>query len=176
MSSLTEILELLKINPVTDGALTFNIDTMLNDNWDKIEAAIIEKAAKNGLSTEKFSAADGEEGKEVLNISQFASGTNLITSIINFGMPDYSKVAWTTNNAWNQAPKDGYVKFHQGGDRYTTHFYVNSIASTSGAIDFTVALDTNCSMDVMIPIPKGYYYYPVLARGTLAYFPAKGAN
>ena len=39
MASYTENLNLLKKDPVADGADTFNITTMLNDNWDKIDAA-----------------------------------------------------------------------------------------------------------------------------------------
>lgn len=38
MASNTENLGLLKKNPSTDGADTFNIQTMLNDNWDKLDA------------------------------------------------------------------------------------------------------------------------------------------
>ena len=38
MASYTENLNLLKKDPVADGADTFNITTMLNDNWDKIDA------------------------------------------------------------------------------------------------------------------------------------------
>ena len=37
MASNTENLGLLKKNPSTDGADTFNIQTMLNDNWDKLD-------------------------------------------------------------------------------------------------------------------------------------------
>lgn len=37
MASNTENLKLLKKNPTTDGADTFNVQTMLNDNWDKID-------------------------------------------------------------------------------------------------------------------------------------------
>ena len=37
MASNTENLNLLKKNPTTDGADTFNVQTMLNDNWDKID-------------------------------------------------------------------------------------------------------------------------------------------
>ncbi|WP_046214791.1 bactofilin family protein [Paenibacillus wulumuqiensis] len=40
MASNTPNLGLLKKNPVTDGNDTFNIQTMLNDNWDKIDLAI----------------------------------------------------------------------------------------------------------------------------------------
>lgn len=45
MASNTENLELLKKNPTTDGADTFNVQTMLNDNWDKIDrfAGILDK-------------------------------------------------------------------------------------------------------------------------------------
>lgn len=37
MASNTENLKLLKKNPTTDGADTFNVQIMLNDNWDKID-------------------------------------------------------------------------------------------------------------------------------------------
>lgn len=37
MSTLTTFLSLLKKNPETDGSDTFNIQTMLNENWDKID-------------------------------------------------------------------------------------------------------------------------------------------
>ena len=37
MASNTENLDLLMKNPSTDGADTFNVQTMLNDNWDKID-------------------------------------------------------------------------------------------------------------------------------------------
>ena len=44
MASYTEHLNLLKKNPATDGADTFNIETMLNENWDKIDVAVAKKA------------------------------------------------------------------------------------------------------------------------------------
>lgn len=40
MTSNTPNLNLLKKDPVTDGNDTFNIQTMMNDNWDKIDAAV----------------------------------------------------------------------------------------------------------------------------------------
>lgn len=40
MASNTPKLNLLKKNPATDGNETFNIKTMLNDNWDKIDDAV----------------------------------------------------------------------------------------------------------------------------------------
>lgn len=44
MASYTEHLNLLKKDPVADGADTFNVDTMLNENWDKIDAAVAKRA------------------------------------------------------------------------------------------------------------------------------------
>ncbi|WP_449290209.1 tail fiber protein [Paenibacillus puldeungensis] len=40
MATNTPNLNLLKKDPATDGNETFNIKTMLNDNWDKIDAAV----------------------------------------------------------------------------------------------------------------------------------------
>ncbi|WP_445993913.1 phage tail protein [Paenibacillus medicaginis] len=40
MASDTEHLKLLKKDPLTDGNETFNIQTMLNDNWDKLDDAV----------------------------------------------------------------------------------------------------------------------------------------
>lgn len=40
MASNTPNLNLLKKDPVTDRDDAFNIQTMLNDNWDKIDAAM----------------------------------------------------------------------------------------------------------------------------------------
>ncbi|MBU5672276.1 hypothetical protein [Paenibacillus brevis] len=40
MANHTPNLDLLKKNPATDGNDTFNIETMLNENWDKIDAAV----------------------------------------------------------------------------------------------------------------------------------------
>ena len=40
MSSNTPNLGLLKKDPMVDGNETFNIETMLNENWDKIDEAV----------------------------------------------------------------------------------------------------------------------------------------
>jgi hypothetical protein len=39
MAGNTPILDLYKKDPATDGADTFNVKTMMNDNWDKIDVA-----------------------------------------------------------------------------------------------------------------------------------------
>lgn len=45
MASYTPNLNLLMKDPVTDGADTFNIETMLNENWKKIDAAVLRAIA-----------------------------------------------------------------------------------------------------------------------------------
>ena len=44
MSSHTDNLKLFKYDPETDGASTFSLKTALNDNWDKLDAAVAGKA------------------------------------------------------------------------------------------------------------------------------------
>ena len=45
MASYTPNLNLLMKDPVADGADTFNIETMLNENWEKIDAAVLRAIA-----------------------------------------------------------------------------------------------------------------------------------
>lgn len=45
MASYTPNLNLLMKDPVADGADTFNIETMLNENWEKIDAAVLRAMA-----------------------------------------------------------------------------------------------------------------------------------
>ena len=53
MATYTQTLQLLKKDPVMDGTDTFNIETMLNENWDKLDAH-----AKAMLSVVELSGAD----------------------------------------------------------------------------------------------------------------------
>ncbi|GAU79501.1 hypothetical protein [Fusibacter sp. 3D3] len=40
MSVLTQFLNLFKAEPIVDGNAVFNITTMLNENWDKVDHAV----------------------------------------------------------------------------------------------------------------------------------------
>lgn len=48
MSTTTENLSLFKYDPSTDGANTFNIKQALNDNWDKLDAAVSAAQSADG--------------------------------------------------------------------------------------------------------------------------------
>lgn len=43
MPSNTTNLDLYKVDPTTDGEMTFNIETMMNENWDKIDLNVAKK-------------------------------------------------------------------------------------------------------------------------------------
>lgn len=49
MSSQTNNLQLYKADPLTDGNKTFNINTMLNENWDKVDENVGELSDKIGI-------------------------------------------------------------------------------------------------------------------------------
>lgn len=93
MSSNTTNLNLYKKDPTVDGNDTFNIKTMLNDNWDKIDAAIISKVDKVDFSSHladntKHVAKDGTlqmglnaekiNGKTAIQTPQTVEKTDLV--------------------------------------------------------------------------------------------------
>ena len=60
MSKLTEILKLFCYDPETDGANTFNIPKALNENWEKIDAAVAGKLSREDVAEEiKKAVEDG---------------------------------------------------------------------------------------------------------------------
>ena len=65
MASYTKRLNLLKKDPVADGADTFNIETMLNENWEKIDkgAVILDETGKIPEEQLPDSVPKLEEGK-----------------------------------------------------------------------------------------------------------------
>ncbi|WP_432408568.1 hypothetical protein [Wukongibacter sp. M2B1] len=53
MASNTPNIDLYKKNPITDGDDTFNIETMLNENWDKVDTEVGDlKTSRDNLSTQ----------------------------------------------------------------------------------------------------------------------------
>lgn len=60
MGNYTGNLKLYKADPVTDGNDTFNIDTMLNENWDKIDLAAIPASTTQYGHTKLYSGIDSD--------------------------------------------------------------------------------------------------------------------
>ena len=50
MPTNTTKLQLYKADPLTDGSNTFNLETMLNDNWDKVDE-FAQNLVKTTIST-----------------------------------------------------------------------------------------------------------------------------
>lgn len=73
MSSTTTNVGLYKKNPLTDGNDTFDINTMLNDNWDKIDAQL---GSQVGVSPPP-TAVNLVNGMQVVNVPQSSPLNNL---------------------------------------------------------------------------------------------------
>ena len=79
MGSYTRNMNLYKANPVADANKTFNITTMLNDNWDKIDAkttAIVEAALKT------FDRLSTKAGNRTTDTLTTQDGLDTWTSVI----------------------------------------------------------------------------------------------
>ena len=101
MASFTSFLNLLKKNPATDGKDTFNIETMLNENWDKIDLKVEENSSaigqiavqKDETKTTNFNP-DGsitevtlEGGATVrTKVTTFPSSTQIVETIVENGI------------------------------------------------------------------------------------------
>ena len=59
MSTTTDVLSLFKYDPVADADSTFNITQALNNNWDKLDAAILLAIAAAGAYNPEESYAVG---------------------------------------------------------------------------------------------------------------------
>lgn len=66
MSSYTSNLNLLKKDPTTDGNDTFDIKTMLNDNWDKIDDFCNSSKAKIKMGTYVGTGTSGSDNANTL--------------------------------------------------------------------------------------------------------------
>ncbi|WP_313429705.1 pyocin knob domain-containing protein [Siminovitchia terrae] len=97
MASNTSRLDLLKKDPVTDGADTFNIKTMLNDNWDKIDQFADEFDTHNTDDTRHITSAERKKWNAAEeNAIKYANdnGLGLITS------PHVADLDTALTNGW----------------------------------------------------------------------------
>lgn len=101
MASFTSFLNLLKKNPATDGKDTFNIETMLNENWDKIDLKVKENSSaigqiavqKDEVKTTNFNP-DGSITEVTLaggatvrtKVTTFPSATQIIETTVENGI------------------------------------------------------------------------------------------
>lgn len=113
MASNTPNLNLLKKDPVTDGNDTFNIQTMLNDNWDKIDEAIGD--VREELQDINIPPASLTEAG-IVRLSNSTSGTREDVAATELAVKttyDVAAAAQTTANAANLAAAAAQTKADQ---------------------------------------------------------------
>jgi len=151
MSSSTPNLNLLKKNPMTDGSDTFNIQTMLNDNWDKIDDAVVAKeiSAKSYADTKDtahLAAADPH--------TQYALDTDLTAHLADTTQYSIYKSGLDANGIYtvvDHKRSDGTLILHSvlsGGTspKYTTRtetYYKSDGATVDKTIAYTITYDAN---------------------------------
>ena len=79
MGSYTRNMNLYKADPVADANKTFNIATMLNDNWDKIDAKTAEVVEEALQSFDRLSTKAGNRTTDTLTTQD---GLDTWTSVI----------------------------------------------------------------------------------------------
>lgn len=87
MASSTTNLNLYKKDPTTDGSDTFNITTMLNENWDKIDAASwtaivssTELGRLSGVTSSVQTQLNSKQGIITYSDTDLTPGTSALTT------------------------------------------------------------------------------------------------
>ncbi len=75
MSTQTTNLKLFKYDPLTDGSQTFNVDTALNDNWDKVDIAVGTKGKKASITAYTLAAANWVGTTYTLTVTGYNKNT-----------------------------------------------------------------------------------------------------
>lgn len=106
LASNTERLDLLKKDPSVDGDDTFNIDTMLNENWDRIDKKVA-MVDEDGKVVNK----DGSPTGEVLSVNDKKGNVQLgkkdvgLENIENYGLATQSEAESGTSNTKYMTPQ-----------------------------------------------------------------------
>lgn len=104
MASNTTRLGLLKKNPETDGNHTFNIETMLNENWDKIDnrVALLDPETNKVPASQLDVVSPPDASTTVKGIAKLNSSTNS-TSETEAATPKAVKTAYDLANGHNNS-------------------------------------------------------------------------
>lgn len=103
------------------------------------------------------------------------------TTVIGWGMPDYSAGVSKSWNTSVQADKDGWV-YVKGAGNTDESSYVLEISTNGSTWVRTASMyaySSNTTGGVLIPVPKGTYYKasqsPSTSARVLTFYPCKGA-
>lgn len=147
MSKLTEILKLFCYDPETDGANTFNIPKALNENWEKIDAAL---APLGGATTAQAALAALGAGvrPNLLDNAIFIGGG---TGYGTFPVNQKGRLSGNTDrqficDRWNQfgsdwsLTKDGLVISKRSDAAYWSFFQLIPVYLLSQLVGKTVTV------------------------------------
>ena len=128
MASYTTNLNLLKKSPVTDGNDTFNVDTMLNENWDKIDKFSSE--IDGNFSSLKSTVVSG-------TYTGNASSTGTTSQTISLGFTPIAVFAVQKGTNFDEASiYDNYAALAVTGSPAIDYYGDNSLVITNNG--FTV--------------------------------------
>lgn len=153
MASTTTNLGLLKKDPSTDGADTFNIRTMLNDNWDKIDAAVsAARAAGDYEETKAYAAGDycTHDGKLYRCATAIPAGE-----------------AWNAAH-WAETSLGAEMKAVYAGLTAHTGSRSNPHGVTAAQVGAAKTVTLSCTVPVSWTASGSFYYQQVGVAGMLA--------
>ncbi|GIP17755.1 hypothetical protein J40TS1_33970 [Paenibacillus montaniterrae] len=150
MASHTPNLDLLKKDPVADANDTFNIETMLNDNWDKIDAA-----------SGPGSATDEKIGDRTINdTNQPRATTGKLTTLLGYLAFMIRVIIGKTN--WYSVPATNLEAAKAHMDDTTIHVTAAERTNWTAKADKNGTLQTNLNAD-LLDGQHGSYYAAVAA-------------
>ena len=144
MASNTNNLGLLKKDPVADGNDTFNIRTMLNENWDKIDefAGKTTPISKGGTGATTAAQALANLG----GIAAGAVGNLHVWQRVQSGVTDY--LTSTDRNAYpDQSAEGGQDAYYTLGDVVIGSLSLYEYTTSKNYVHWDIASDLSISDD-----------------------------
>ncbi len=118
MGSNTPNLNLYKANPKEDGESTFNIDTMLNDNWDKIDGFKQEHSKLEDEVLHPKMAKTEKQVGSIINLPNAVDGQasvgiegRTVTNLVKNGNFANGTTGWEASNGVLITVENGKLKF-----------------------------------------------------------------
>ncbi len=135
---LTKFLNLLKKDPVADAADTFNIKTMLNDNWDKLDAFAekLSEDMENTIQTGSY-VGTGTCGAANPNSLTFDKPPKILAICNSYGVPIFDQTTTVSQ------------KYVGMTDVLTTEYQDDKWAELSGSTEayLFISCRAKCSED-----------------------------
>lgn len=151
MASNTNNLGLLKKDPVADGNDTFNVRTMLNENWDKIDefAGKTTPISKGGTGATTAAQALANLG----GIAAGAVGNLHVWRRVQSGVTDY--LTSTDRNAYPDNVTDAQDAYYTLGDVVTGSFRMSSLVPRNAYLyEYSNSVEVNENGDVFLQNPE----------------------